>query len=67
MDNSCKPFKTSDGVEINQGDSYWYVAVGNGGILKKYCTKYVSWQDYNKGRINFSTEALADDYLKDHK
>lgn len=48
--------------EYKIGDTYWYVAYGNGGKLKVYCIKVCSGQDLGKGLAQFDTEIEANEY-----
>jgi hypothetical protein len=49
--------------EYKIGDTYWYVAVGNGNRLKVYNTLIVSGQDFDKGMARFDTRKEAEEYM----
>ena len=60
----CTPlFKTEDGVEIAEGDTFWSVTT-TWNIDKIKCTKDIIQPD---GFVDFSTKEAAEQYVNKHK
>lgn len=55
-------FTTSDGVDIFEGDEWWYVKLGNLEVRKTNSTKYIGNPNYKQDVLRFSTQELANEY-----
>lgn len=64
-----KLFTTKDGVDIYEGDKYWYLVISDSPLLPNWkpTTHIADWDSKSKtsplGRVQFSTKEKAEEYI----